>query len=50
MTLIFTIPIGIVTAVSGLEPSLNTISMLIGSGIAGGDTLTVQYFRMCVIV
>ncbi|BEJ00942.1 hypothetical protein CcaverHIS631_0507990 [Cutaneotrichosporon cavernicola] len=46
ITLIFLIPIGIVTSVSGLEPSLNVIAELIGGGLAGGDTMTVQYFRM----
>lgn len=46
VTLIFIIPVGIVTAISGLEPSLNLISQMIGGGIAPGDTMTVQYFRM----
>lgn len=46
VTIIFIIPVGIVTAVSGLEPSLNLVSQLIGGGIAPGDTMTVQYFRM----
>jgi hypothetical protein len=46
ITIIFIVPVGIVTAVSGLEPSLNIISELIGGGFAGGDTMTVQYFRM----
>lgn len=46
VTLIFLIPVGIVTAVSGLEPSLNVISELIGGLFAAGDTMTVQYFRM----
>lgn len=46
ITVIFIIPVGIVTAISGLEPSLNVIAELIGGGIAAGDTMTVQYFRM----
>lgn len=46
ITLIFLIPVGVVTAVSGIEPSLNTISELIGGAFAGGDTMTVQFFRM----
>ncbi|KAL1411767.1 hypothetical protein Q8F55_002734 [Vanrija albida] len=46
ITIIFIIPVGIVTSVSGLEPSLNLISEMIGGGIAGGDTMTVMFFRM----
>lgn len=46
LTLIFIVPIGIVSAISGMQPSLNTISEMIGGLIAGGDTMTVQYFRM----
>lgn len=46
VTVIFIIPVGIVTAVSGMEPSLNLIAELIGGGFAPGDTMTVQYFRM----
>jgi len=42
ITIIFIIPVGIVTAVSGMEPSLNIISELIGGAFAGGDTMTVQ--------
>jgi hypothetical protein len=41
MTIIFVIPIGIVTAVSGIEPSLNTIAEIIGGAAAGGDTMFV---------
>lgn len=46
VTVIFIIPVGIVTAVSGMEPSLNVISELIGGGIAPGDTMTVQVCLM----
>jgi hypothetical protein len=46
ITIIFLIPVGIVTSVSGMEPSLNIISELIGGAFAAGDTMTVQFFRM----
>lgn len=41
-TLIFMVPVGIVTAISGMEPSLNLISEMIGGAVAGGDTMSVQ--------
>lgn len=46
ITLIFIIPIGIVSSISGMQPSLNVISEMFGGLIAGGDTMFVQYFRM----
>lgn len=46
ITVIYIVPIGIVTAVGGLEPTPNVISELLAGGIAPGDTMTVQFVRL----
>ncbi|CAK7273350.1 hypothetical protein SEPCBS119000_005608 [Sporothrix epigloea] len=45
LSLIFVIPVGIVTGVSGLEIRLNVLSAFIGGAWSGGNALSMNYFE-----
>lgn len=42
---IFVVPIGIVTAITGIEVTLNVLAEFIGGSFAGGNSLAMNYFK-----
>jgi len=50
MSLIFVIPLGIVTAVAGGAPTLNVLAEFIGGLFDPGNALQMNYFKMYVYV
>ncbi|CAK7275017.1 hypothetical protein SEPCBS119000_006468 [Sporothrix epigloea] len=45
LCLIFMIPIGIVSAVTGVEVTLNVLAEFIGGAVSGGNALAMNYFK-----
>ncbi|CAK7568032.1 MAG: hypothetical protein SEPTF4163_006011 [Sporothrix epigloea] len=45
LSIIFTVPVGIVAAISGIEIKLNVLAEFIGGAWSGGNALAMNYFK-----